>query len=76
MSEGRKRKRLVPPDCIEIFELRVVRYFDSDGMPYIAVHCSTPDEPSHTPELTDVMAALETAKLTWWDMQKRHERKG
>lgn len=42
---GRNRLRLVPKEGVEIFEVRIVLYFDGDGKRQVAVVVSTPDEP-------------------------------
>jgi len=42
---GRRRLRLVPDDGVEIFEARIVLYFDSNGERQVQAIVSTPDEP-------------------------------
>lgn len=59
--EGRKRARLVPTDCVEAFEIRVVRYFTPDGVCWTQVGISTPDEPMAYPDLVEVHGALYVA---------------
>lgn len=40
---GRRRTRLVPEECVEVFEVRVVMYFDSEGDPVISYDIDKPD---------------------------------
>lgn len=41
----RRRVRLVPENCVEAFEFRVVLYFDPEGNPFIDWAVSRPDDP-------------------------------
>lgn len=61
MSETRKRPKLVPAECVEHFEIRVVRYFTPDGRAWTAVGISTPDEPVAYPDAVEVHGALHVA---------------
>lgn len=54
----RIRERLVPTDCVECFEVRVVLYFDEDGEQYIDVGISDPDHRAARPPLHEVEGAL------------------
>lgn len=39
---ARKRIKLVPSDCVEIFEVRAALYYDSEGDAIVATDISTP----------------------------------
>lgn len=54
----RIRERLVPTDCVECFEVRVVCYFDSDGTQYTDIGISDPDNPTARPPIHEVQGAL------------------
>jgi hypothetical protein len=43
MSNGRRRVRLVPRDCVEVFEARQTLYFTSEGEAIIAWDVDKPD---------------------------------
>jgi hypothetical protein len=40
---GRRRTSLVPKSGVECFEVRIVLYFDEDGIPMIAYDVDKPD---------------------------------
>ena len=61
----RIRRRLVPDDCIEVFEIRIAYYLQHNGHRMVRVHVSTPDCAEVEPELQDMLGVLEVAKLAW-----------
>ena len=57
---ARKRRRLVPPDAVEIFEIRHALYFDEDGQRRVRSVVSTPDDPDlEAVDLVELLGALE-----------------
>lgn len=54
----RIRQRLVPEGCVECFEVRVVCYFDEDGVQYTDVGISDPDARIARPPIHEVQGAL------------------
>jgi hypothetical protein len=61
MKPTARRKRLVEKGGVEIFEVRVVQWFDTEGRVWSSVETSTPDGPGPVP-LHEAVGALEVAK--------------
>ena len=60
---GRKRVRLVPEDCVEIFEVRMALYFTPDGRRHVEANVSDPYEPDlETVDLVELRGAIDLGR--------------
>jgi hypothetical protein len=55
---ARKRRKLVPDEAVECFELRVALYLTGDGNAMTSYEISTPDEPEVWPPLHELLGLL------------------
>jgi hypothetical protein len=58
----RRRRRLVPNDCIEVMEIRVALYLTPEGHAVTDYEISDPDTPEVTPPLHEVLGIIEMLK--------------
>jgi hypothetical protein len=68
---SRKRRRLVPRDGVEVFEMRIAFYFDGNGEREVRMVISDTAGDELSPDLHDVLGVLETAKVAWCEAQGR-----
>ena len=62
MSKPKPRRvRLVEKGGVEMFEIRVVQWFDNTGRMWTSVETSTPEGPTAIP-MHEALGALEVAK--------------
>jgi hypothetical protein len=63
MKSKSRRRRLVEKGGVEMFEVRIVQWFDRDGRQWTSVETTTPDGPTAIP-LHEALGAMEVAKLS------------
>lgn len=67
---GRRRTRLVPADCIEIFEIRMALYFGPDGRRHVEAGVSDPDDADlESLDLIELRGAIDLGRdllLRWY----------
>lgn len=63
MKAKPRRRKLVEKGGVEMFEVRIVQWFDQDGRQWTSVETSTPDGPGPVP-LHEALGAMEVAKTT------------
>lgn len=60
---SRRRTKLVPEDCVEIFEVRAVLYYNAEGDPLVVWDVDTPDHKgSDAIQRHEILGVLEFAK--------------
>jgi hypothetical protein len=60
---ARRRLKLVPEDGVECFEVRIVLFYDAEGVPCIAHEVSVPDGDENSyPRSYEVLGVIEDAK--------------
>lgn len=60
---GRRRTKLVPEGCVEIFEVRAVLYYDANGEPLVVWDVDTPDHKGADDiQRHEILGVLEFAK--------------
>lgn len=57
----RRRLRLVPRGCVEVFEVRAVLYLDQDGNQWVATDVADPEGPVD-PALHELLGVLTQAQ--------------
>lgn len=60
---ARKRRRLVPAGAVEIFEIRIVLWFDEDGARRVTTIVSTPEDTElETLDRVELFGALDAGE--------------
>ena len=59
---ARKRRKLVPDDCVEVMEIRVALYWTPDGSIDVDFEISDPDNPAIEPPLHEVLGVVAMLK--------------
>lgn len=60
---GRRRTKLVPEDCVEVFEVRAVLYYNSEGEAVVSWDADTPDHKGDADiQRHEILGVLEFAK--------------
>jgi hypothetical protein len=54
----RQRRRIVPREAVECFEIRLAMYFTEDGDAIVGFEISTPDDLDARPPIHEVLGVL------------------
>jgi hypothetical protein len=76
MALPRRRRKLVERGGVEMFEIRVVQWFDEHGKSWTSYEVTTPDK-GMSPSLIEVLGALQAAaSLALRDAEPQDEELG